>query len=165
MVKKLIRNFFFAALLATLVVASLIVFALYSLSTPDSFPERDAPELGETYVLAEDAVLTSAALVLPGPLGFGPERTVRQIMTPEYYAQLKRNIKRFGVSEQFPYPDMGKVGRGTRLTVDQVFLYSDVNATVRYARAQLIDPGRGECTVYINIDEYGDMPSILKAVK
>ena len=130
---------------------------------PRSWVERDAPESGKTYVLTEEMVLTSEDLLLPGLLR--PEQTTRQIMTPEYYALQKQTAEGIGMAEEYPYPDEGRVEKGTRLEVDQVFTYSDFNASVRYGRGRLDDPERGPHTVYLNLDDWAGNTAVLELVR
>lgn len=147
-----------AAAWPTFVTALLLTAMLSSCLSPRSWLERDAPELGKTYVLTEDAVLTRYTLLLPGL--FQSERAVWQIMTPGYFKHLNDNYPEFP-----PLPDRGRVKKGARLTVDQVFLYSDFNASVRYSRGQISDPGRGEYRVYVIFEDSADTASILQEVK
>lgn len=142
--------------MSLLLVAMLWLFGtlLVLFPGPRSWIERDAAEVGKTYVLAVDAVLTSSTQTLPGLLR--PERTVRKIMAPKFF----RSLNDYSGPD---FPHEGTVQKGARLKVDQAFVFSgNFNGSTRYRRGRLSDPECGEYTVYIIWEDWADINLLLK---
>lgn len=121
--------------------AALLFIALLS-ACVGSFNEPFAPELGRRYLLTEDLVQTSRGLLLPGL--FQNAHKVPYVMTQEQFRLLR--------SFKFPFPDNGKVVRGSRVRVEQMFVYDDLNGTTRHGKL-LVNTSAGELfTAYCDWD-------------
>lgn len=71
-------------------------------------------------------------------------------MIPDEY----RFSKRLDFGDTRPLPNRGKVARGSRVQVQQMFVYNDLNGRVRFGKLQLTDSATGEqLTAYTNWDD------------
>ena len=143
----------------------MLIILLFTSFASRSWPMPDAPEIGRTYVLIQDAVLTSRKLTVPETGWFrraGVTRTVKRISTRRDFENEIETLK-YLPGGDLP-PNEGTVVKGSQLQVNQMFVYTHFNGSDEYARARLNDPERGEYMVYISWEDHGELP-ILRQVK